>query len=65
LIQNRDKILRNQRRLDEDDDDLDFKEKYSTVPCLGTRVCRGPHWRFQNQDSEGYGTIVGHKDKGI
>lgn len=57
-------ILETQNKMDEDSDDLDYKEKYSTVPCLGTRVCRGPHWKSQNQDSEGNGTIVGHGDKG-
>jgi hypothetical protein len=64
LIQNRDIIVRNQTRLEGEEDDFAFKEKYATVPCLGTRVCRGPHWGFQNQDNEGYGTIVGHGDKG-
>ncbi|XP_056022225.1 uncharacterized protein LOC130046472 isoform X2 [Ostrea edulis] len=58
LIQNRERILRTQNKMDEDV----FKEKYSTVPSLGTRVCRGPHWRFQNQDNRGNGTIVGHGD---
>ncbi|XP_048734903.2 uncharacterized protein LOC125650559 isoform X2 [Ostrea edulis] len=60
LIQNREMILETQNKMDEDSDDLDYKEKYSTVPCLGTRVCRGPHWKSQNQDN---GTIVGHGDK--
>ncbi|XP_048734908.2 uncharacterized protein LOC125650560 isoform X1 [Ostrea edulis] len=63
LIHNRERILETQNRMDEDSDDLNYKEKYSTVPCLGTRVCRGPHWKSQNQDSEGNGTIVGHGDK--
>ena len=49
---------------EETPDDKFYKEKYSTVPKLGTRVRRGPHWSYQNQDSEGPGTIVGHGDYG-
>ena len=32
----------------------------SQMPPLGTRVKRGPHWKWQNQDAEGIGTVVGH-----
>lgn len=46
----------------EDAEENFFIEKHSSVPTLGTRVRRGPHWTFQNQDSEGAGTVVGHGD---
>lgn len=48
----------------EDAEENFFIEKHSSVPTLGTRVRRGPHWTFQNQDSEGAGTVVGHGDLG-
>ncbi|XP_061172146.1 uncharacterized protein LOC133181616 [Saccostrea echinata] len=62
LIQNKERIMETQQR-EEDDEDNWYKEKYSTIPRLGTRVRRGPHWSCQNQDSEGIGTLVGHTDK--
>ncbi|XP_062587355.1 E3 ubiquitin-protein ligase MIB2-like, partial [Saccostrea cucullata] len=62
LIRNKARIMQTQERR-EDDEERWYKEKFSTIPKLGTRVRRGPHWRFQNQDSEGIGTIVGHGDK--
>ncbi|XP_062603232.1 uncharacterized protein LOC134265002, partial [Saccostrea cucullata] len=62
LIRNKARIMQTQQRV-EDEEGRWYKEKYSTIPRLGTRVRRGPHWRFQNQDSEGIGTIVGHGDK--
>ncbi|XP_061172545.1 uncharacterized protein LOC133181906 [Saccostrea echinata] len=62
LIRNKERIMETQERVEDDDEKL-HKEKYSTIPRLGTRVRRGPHWTFQNQDSEGIGTIVGHGDK--
>ncbi|KAL8580284.1 hypothetical protein ACOMHN_061525 [Nucella lapillus] len=30
---------------------------------LGTRVIRGPHWKWGNQDTEGAGTVVQHRKK--
>ncbi|XP_062603142.1 uncharacterized protein LOC134264902 [Saccostrea cucullata] len=62
IIQNKEGIMETQQRV-EDDDDHWYKEKYSTIPRLGTRVRRGPHWSYRNQDSEGIGTLVGHGDK--
>ncbi|XP_062603198.1 uncharacterized protein LOC134264966 [Saccostrea cucullata] len=62
LIRNKERIMDTQQRI-EDDDEKWYKEKYSAIPRLGTRVRRGPHWSYQNQDSEGIGTIVGHGDK--
>ena len=32
-------------------------------PPFGTRVRRGPDWRYANQDSGGPGTIIGHQDQ--
>lgn len=63
LLNNRAKIMLDQEK-DEDPEDEYYKEKYAMVPKLGTRVQRGPHWTFENQDSEGVGTVVGHGDLG-
>lgn len=30
------------------------------MPNIGTRVRRGPDWKWQNQDSGGSGTVTGH-----
>ena len=30
------------------------------MPNVGTRVRRGPDWKWQNQDSGGSGTVTGH-----
>ena len=32
-------------------------------PPVGTRVRRGPDWRYGNQDSGGPGTIIGHQEQ--
>lgn len=32
----------------------------SHLPPLGSRVRRGPDWKYNNQDQGGPGTIVGH-----
>lgn len=53
-----------QEKEDEDPEDEYYKEKYAMVPKLGTRVRRGPNWTFENQDSEGVGTVVGHGNLG-
>nr|XP_034323315.1 uncharacterized protein LOC105331856 [Crassostrea gigas] len=62
LLGQRTNIIATQERIIEDPADEYHKEKYATVPKLGTRVRRGPHWTFKNQDSEGAGTVVGHRD---
>ena len=39
-----------------------YKESTSSeMPALGSRVRRGPDWRWDNQDGEGPGTIIGHE----
>lgn len=53
-----------QEKAEEDPEDEVYKEKYTMIPKLGTRVRRGPHWTFENQDSEGVGTIIGHGEPG-
>ncbi|XP_048737058.1 uncharacterized protein LOC130046250 isoform X1 [Ostrea edulis] len=37
-----------------------FKERDPRMPSLGARVRRGPDWKWNNQDSYGPGTVVGH-----
>ncbi|XP_061194929.1 uncharacterized protein LOC133203079 [Saccostrea echinata] len=53
---------------EEDDDDENEKDYYHErnplLPCLGTRVKRGPDWHWGNQDSQGPGTVIGHLKDG-
>jgi len=38
-----------------------YKESTSSaMPKIGSRVRRGPDWKWNRQDSEGPGTIIGH-----
>jgi hypothetical protein len=41
-------------------DEENYQDVDSQMPPLGTRVKRGPHWKWQNQDAEGIGTVVGY-----
>ena len=34
------------------------------MPHVGTRVRRGPDWKWKNQDARGPGTVVGHSERG-
>jgi len=34
------------------------------MPDIGTRVRRGSDWKWDNQDSDGAGTVIGHNIKG-
>ncbi|XP_046350586.1 uncharacterized protein LOC124131384 isoform X2 [Haliotis rufescens] len=50
---------------DDDDDNIepnDFKRlrEKKALLALGTRVCRGPDWKWGDQDSGGPGTVVNH-----
>lgn len=36
------------------------KVKNKVLPPLGTRVRRGPDWRWKNQDTDGPGTVIHH-----
>ncbi|XP_061168835.1 uncharacterized protein LOC133178089 [Saccostrea echinata] len=40
-----------------------FTERYENLPGIGTRVKRGPHWTWKNQDSHGPGTVIGHSER--
>ena len=33
------------------------------MPNIGTRVRRGPDWKWQNQDGGGSGTVIGHSNR--
>lgn len=35
------------------------------MPSAGTRVRRGRHWNYENQDSYGVGTVIGHSKEGV
>ncbi|VDI35530.1 Hypothetical predicted protein, partial [Mytilus galloprovincialis] len=41
-----------------------FKQPNCQAVQLGTRVRRGPHWQWQNQDSEMAGTVIGEDKNG-
>ncbi|XP_056015848.1 uncharacterized protein LOC125675787 isoform X3 [Ostrea edulis] len=44
------------------DEDLDSQcqERNPNMPPIGTRVRRGPGWQWDDQDSNGPGTVTGH-----
>jgi len=42
----------------EGDDDGDDSNEYPKPPPVGTRVRRGPHWHWGDQDGNGPGTVV-------
>ncbi|XP_048737688.2 uncharacterized protein LOC125652501 isoform X2 [Ostrea edulis] len=47
----------------EDDDEGENCEYNSQMPPVGTRVRRGPDWRWGNQDQYGPGTVVSHSER--
>lgn len=47
----------------EESEEGEFQEKYAHMPNVGTRVQRGPDWRWKNQDGLGAGTVIGHSEK--
>ncbi|XP_060082739.1 uncharacterized protein LOC132562033 [Ylistrum balloti] len=42
-----------------------YIEQDPNMPPIGTRVRRGPSWKWKNQDTEGPGTVIGHQDNGM
>ncbi|XP_062619578.1 uncharacterized protein LOC134281127 [Saccostrea cucullata] len=40
-----------------------YTERDERLPPPGTRVRRGPRWTYNNQNSDGLGTIIGHWDR--
>lgn len=44
--------------------DIIYQEsRNNSFPPVGTRVRRGPDWKYGNQDSERVGTIIGHAEE--
>ncbi|XP_046572305.1 uncharacterized protein LOC124280415 isoform X2 [Haliotis rubra] len=41
-------------------DDFSNAIEYGNLPPLGTRVERGPDWKWGNQDADGPGTVINH-----
>lgn len=39
---------------------VEFKDE--SLPRLGSRVVRGPQWKWGNQDSGGPGTVINHTE---
>lgn len=68
MFQNQIREILNEKEVYEDVDDIvfdNFKERYSEMPCAGTRVRRGRHWHYEKQDSYGVGTVIGHSERGV
>ncbi|XP_069137361.1 uncharacterized protein [Argopecten irradians] len=45
-------------------DQVITREYDDELPAVGTRVRRGPGWKFQDQDSRGVGTVCSHAKDG-
>jgi len=41
-----------------------MESKKSNLPTVGARVRRGPDWHWNEQDSYGPGTVIGHHPNG-
>ncbi|XP_062596393.1 uncharacterized protein LOC134257807 [Saccostrea cucullata] len=41
-------------------EECEYRGRDSRLPPPGTRVRRGPNWHYNDQDSNGPGTIIGH-----
>ncbi|XP_061168825.1 uncharacterized protein LOC133178076 [Saccostrea echinata] len=41
-------------------EESEYRERDSRLPPPGTRVRRGPNWHYNNQDSNGPGTVIGN-----
>lgn len=68
MFQNQIREILNEKEVYEDVDGIvfdNFKERYSEMPCAGTRVRRGRHWNYENQDGYGVGTVMGHCKRGV
>ncbi|XP_067666489.1 uncharacterized protein [Haliotis asinina] len=48
--------------VDDDPEGFDIIKEVKDLPPLGSRVIRGPDWKYQNQDLNGPGTIINHAD---
>ena len=42
-----------------------FEERDPQMPTLGTRVRRGPDWKWEEQDNSEPGTVIAHSTKGV
>lgn len=43
-----------------EDFDNVIESENPVLPALGTRVVRGPDWKWDNQDTDGVGTVINH-----
>ncbi|XP_046350647.2 uncharacterized protein LOC124131415 isoform X2 [Haliotis rufescens] len=48
--------------VDDDPDGYDKIKELKDLPPLGSRVIRGPDWKYQDQDVGGPGTVINHAD---
>ena len=46
------------------DSNMYMESKKSNLPTVGARVRRGPDWHWNEQDSYGPGTVIGHHPNG-
>ena len=42
-----------------------FEERDPQMPTLGTRVRRGPDWKWEEQDNYEPGTVIAHSNEGV
>lgn len=42
----------------------DLNESNPQMPPIGSRVRKGPEWKWKNQDQDGVGTVIGHGSNG-
>ncbi|KAL3867076.1 hypothetical protein ACJMK2_044309 [Sinanodonta woodiana] len=63
LLQEHKERARESKEYEEQENE--FKECDPNMPPLGTRVVRGPNWRWDIQDSNGHGTVIGHEPRGL
>nr|XP_022332696.1 uncharacterized protein LOC111130207 [Crassostrea virginica] len=55
-------IYRSLSNIIEEENEKEFQERDLNMPHVGTRVRRGPDWKWKNQDGRGPGTVVGHSE---
>ncbi|XP_061168822.1 uncharacterized protein LOC133178072 [Saccostrea echinata] len=65
VIENRDAYGSGVKIIEEREieDEKEYEERDANMPCVGTRVRRGPDWKWKNQDGHGIGTVVGHSQR--
>ena len=45
-------------------DQMYLDPECAQLPAVGTRVRRGPDWKWNTQDNDGPGTVIGQHENG-